>query len=207
MSLEKPKSKDDKVRCQWHGIEVPIYSNYHDTEWGVPKTDSYALFEKLILEGFQAGLSWLTILRKRENFRKGFAGFQPERMARFSEQDLTRLMADPGIVRNRAKIEASVANAKAFLEISEAENFAHFIWSFVDGQPIQNKFKSFAEIPAETPLSKRISKELKFRGFRFVGPTTVYAFMQSVGMVNDHLLSCHRHEPCAKLQARVRLPK
>lgn len=196
----------DLVRCPWPGIETDIYATYHDTEWGVPKLDDRALFEKLVLEGFQAGLSWLTILRKRENFRRGFAGFDPEKLARFGEREMSRLMDDSGIIRNRAKIEAAVGNAKAFLTIAEKEDFAALLWGFVDGKPIANRFKSFSEVPASTEISKSMSKELKARGFRFVGPTTLYAFMQSVGMVNDHLVSCHRHGPCAKLQARVKLP-
>lgn len=196
-----------KPRCPWPGIETDIYAAYHDTEWGVPKLDDRALFEKLILEGFQAGLSWLTILRKRENFRAAFAGFDPKSIARFNQDDVARLMNDTGIVRNRAKIEAAILNAKAFLAIAEKQSFARLLWGFLeDGKPLQHRRTSFAEVPAETPLSKRMSKELKARGFRFVGPTTLYAFMQSVGMVNDHLVTCHRHESCAKLQLRVKLP-
>lgn len=192
-------------RCPWAGIETDIYANYHDTEWGVPQIDDRALFEKLVLEGFQAGLSWLTILRKRENFRSAFARFDPQRMARFGRKQEERLMADTGIVRNRAKISAAIANAQAFLEIAEKEGFTGFLWGFLDGRPIVNRWRSIAEVPAQTALSQRISKELKQRGFCFIGPTTVYAFMQSVGMVNDHLVSCHRHQVCADLQAQVRL--
>ena len=194
------------VRCPWPGIEAEIYANYHDTEWGVPKLGERDLFEKLNLEGFQAGLSWLTILRKRENFRTAFAGFDVERLARFGEKDIVRLMGDVGIVRNRAKIEAAIANAQAFLNIAEQESFSGFLWGFLDNGPIANRWRTFSEIPAQTELSKWISVELKRRGFRFVGPTTVYAFMQSVGMVNDHLVGCHRHRPCAQLQAEVKLP-
>jgi len=194
------------VRCPWPGIEAEIYANYHDTEWGVPKLGERDLFEKLNLEGFQAGLSWLTILRKRENFRTAFAGFDVERLARFGEKDIARLMGDAGIVRNRAKIEAAIANAQAFLNIAEQESFSGFLWGFLDNGPIANRWRTFSEIPAQTELSKWISVELKRRGFRFVGPTTVYAFMQSVGMVNDHLVGCHRHRPCAQLQAQVKLP-
>ncbi|KUO63969.1 MAG: DNA-3-methyladenine glycosylase [Alphaproteobacteria bacterium BRH_c36] len=200
------RQKPPPVRCPWPGIEADIYAAYHDTEWGVPKLDDRALFEKLVLEGFQAGLSWLTILHKRENFRSGFAGFDPEKLARFTENDIARLMADTGVVRNRAKIEAAVLNAKAFLEVSEKESFAHLLWGFLENGPINNRCDTSADVPAETLLSKKMSKALKARGFRFVGPTTLYAFMQSVGMVNDHLVSCHRHEPCAKLQQRVKLP-
>ncbi len=194
------------VRCPWPGIEAEIYANYHDTEWGVPKLGERDLFEKLNLEGFQAGLSWLTILRKRENFRTAFAGFDVERLARFGEKDIVRLMGDVGIVRNRAKIEAAIANAQAFLNIAEQESFSGFLWGFLDNGPIANRWRTFSEIPAQTELSKWISVELKRRGFRFVGPTTVYAFMQSVGMVNDHLVGCHRHRPCAQLQAQVKPP-
>lgn len=194
------------VRCPWPGIEAEIYANYHDTEWGVPKLGERDLFEKLNLEGFQAGLSWLTILRKRENFRTAFAGFDVERLARFGEKDIARLMGDAGIVRNRAKIEAAIGNAQAFLNIAEQESFSGFLWGFLDDGPVANRWRTFAKIPAQTELSKRISVELKRRGFRFVGPTAVYAFMQSVGMVNDHLVGCHRHRPCAQLQAQVKLP-
>ncbi len=194
------------VRCPWPGIEAEIYANYHDAEWGVPKLGERDLFEKLILEGFQAGLSWLTILRKRENFRTAFAGFDVERLARFGENDIARLMGDVGIVRNRAKIEAAIGNAQAFLNIAEQESFSRFLWGFLDNGPIANRWRTFSETPAQTELSKRISVELKRRGFRFVGPTTVYAFMQSVGMVTDHLVGCHRHRPCAQLQAMVKLP-
>jgi len=194
------------VRCPWPGIEAEIYANYHDTEWGVPKLGERDLFEKLNLEGFQAGLSWLTILRKRENFRTAFAGFDVERLARFGEKDIVRLMGDVGIVRNRAKIEAAIANAQAFLNIAEQESFSGFLWGFLDDGPVANRWRTFSKIPSQTELSKRISVELKRRGFRFVGPTTVYAFMQSVGMVNDHLVGCHRHRPCAQLQAQVKLP-
>lgn len=193
-------------RCPWPGIEAEIYANYHDTEWGVPKLGERDLFEKLNLEGFQAGLSWLTILRKRENFRTAFAGFDVERLARFGEKDIARLMGDAGIVRNRAKIEAAIGNAQAFLNIAERESFSGFIWGFLDDGPVANRWRTFSKIPSQTELSKRISVELKRRGFRFVGPTTVYAFMQSVGMVNDHLVGCHRHRPCAQLQAQVKLP-
>lgn len=195
------------VRCPWPGIEAEIYSEYHDTEWGVPKFDDRALFEKMLLEGFQAGLSWLTILRKRDNFRAAFAGFDAEVMARFGEDDVARLMSDAGIVRNRAKIEAAIDNARAFLRLSERQSFAAFLWGHLEDGPVVNAWRSFDEVPAQTPVSKRMSKALKSQGFRFVGPTTLYAFMQSVGMVNDHLVDCHRHGPCAKLQARVKLPR
>ena len=197
----------DPARCPWPGIEAEIYADYHDSEWGVPKLGDRELFEKLTLEGFQSGLSWLTILRKRENFRTAFAGFDVERIADFGEKDVARLMSDAGIVRNRAKIEATISNAQAFLQIAERQSFSALLWGFLDNGPIANRWRTFSEIPAQTALSKRISKELKARGFRFVGPTTAYAFMQSVGMVNDHLVACHRHQPCAKLQAGVKLPE
>jgi len=186
-------------RCGWVGSE-PIYIAYHDQEWGVPNGDSQALFEKIILEGFQAGLSWITILRKREHFRAVFDGFDAEKMARYGSEKIAALLADPGIVRNRLKVQAAVANAQACLALSERQSLAGFLWDFVDGAPIQNNFRTLADIPGETPLSRSISKALKARGFRFVGPTTVYAMMQSVGMVNDHLTGCHRHAVCATMR-------
>lgn len=193
------------VRCPWAGDDIE-YRRYHDEEWGVPLTADGALFEKLVLEGFQAGLSWLTILRKRENFRRAFARFDAERIARFKKSDVGRLMKDEGIIRNRAKIEATIDNAKAYAKLSGRTSLKEFLWGFLDNGPVQNRHKTMSDIPAETETSKRISKALKAEGFRFVGPTTVYAFMQSAGMVNDHLLSCHRYGPCAKLQlAKVKL--
>jgi DNA-3-methyladenine glycosylase I len=194
------------TRCPWGGIADPLYERYHDEEWGVPKSDDRALFEKLVLEGFQSGLSWLTILKKRENFRRAFDEFDARRIARYGLKDVARLMADAGIVRNRAKIEATIANATALLALRERQSFASFVWSFVDGRPLANRFASFADIPAETELSKRLSKALKAQGFRFVGPTTVYSFMQAVGMTNDHLLTCHAHARCAKLQRTFTAP-
>jgi len=191
------------IRCPWVGIEDPEYARYHDEEWGVPKLDDRELFEKLVLEGFQSGLSWLTILKKRPNFRKAFDGFDAKRIASYSDDDIARLMSDAGIVRNRMKIEATISNACAFLELTSRQSFAEFLWGFVDGAPIINTHSSFAEVPPQTELSKRLSKALKAEGFRFVGPTTVYAFMQSVGMVNDHLVSCHRHAACAELQRAI----
>jgi len=189
---------DGLKRCGWPG-ENPLYIAYHDTEWGVPERDGRALFEKLLLDGFQAGLAWITILRKRDNFRAAFAGFDPEIMAGWGAADIERLMGDAGIVRNRAKIEASITNARVFLDIEAREGFAAYLWGFVDGEAIQNRFSSGSEIPAATPLATTISKDLKGRSFRFCGPTIVYAFMQAVGMVNDHLIDCHRHGPCAAL--------
>ncbi len=186
------------VRCPWPG-EDPLYVAYHDEEWGVPERDARALFEKLLLDGFQAGLSWITILRKREAFRRAFDGFDPERMARYRPARLARLMADPGIVRNRAKIAASVASARAFLRFREAEgSFARFLWGFVGGEPRVNRFRSVRQVPAETAESRAMSKALRERGFGFVGPTICYAFMQATGMVNDHLVTCFRHRELAR---------
>lgn len=196
----------EPVRCPWPGLSDPEYMRYHDTEWGVPHADDRAMFEKLILEGFQSGLSWLTILRKRDNFRRAFHGFDPERIARFGDKDIARLMDDPGIVRNRLKVEAAIDNARAFLALSERTNLAHFIWGFLDGRPIVNTYRRHGDVPGQTDLSVKISKALKKEGFRFVGPTTVYAFMQSSGLVNDHLVDCHRHAACAALQAKFRCP-
>jgi DNA-3-methyladenine glycosylase I len=189
---------DGKMRCPWPGTD-PLYVAYHDEEWGVPERDDRALFEKLLLDGFQAGLSWITILRKRDAFRAAFDGFEPQVMARYDEAKCAALMADAGIVRNRAKIEASVRSARAYLDLHEKHGFSHWLWRFTDGRPIQNRFRGMEEIPAETPLSKTISKELRAAGFNFVGPTIVYAFMQAVGMVNDHLVACYRHDEVAAL--------
>ncbi|NDK34858.1 DNA-3-methyladenine glycosylase I [Rhodovulum sulfidophilum] len=185
-------------RCGWCGSE-PIYVTYHDTEWGVPEYDSRALFEKLILDGFQAGLSWLIILRKREGFRAAFAGFDPEAIAGWGEADVARLLADPGIVRHRGKIEGTIGNARAWCEIEAREGFSDYLWRFVDGAPLQNDFASMAEVPAQTPRSQAMSKALKADGFKFCGPTIAYAFMQAVGMVNDHVLTCPRHAEVAAL--------
>ena len=192
------------ARCPWTGIADPLYTRYHDDEWGVPKTDDRALFEKLVLEGFQAGLSWLTILRKRESFRRAFHGFDAGRIVRYTDRDIARLMADAGIVRNRLKVEATIANARALLELQERTSLAAFLWGFVDGRPQINRHVSFKTVPAQTPISKAMSKALLTEGFRFVGPTTVYAFMQSTGMVNDHMVTCHRYEACAELQRRFK---
>jgi len=187
---------DDGIhRCPWCGSD-PIYVAYHDEEWGVPEFDDRALFEKLILDGFQAGLSWITILRKREAFRAAFDGFEPEIIARYDARKLRSLMQDEKIVRNGAKIEASVGNARAYLALREHQRFADYLWDFVDGKPKQNRFRSTAQIPAQTALAEKLSKDLRQKGFKFVGPTIVYAFMQAVGMVNDHLVRCHRHQSC-----------
>jgi DNA-3-methyladenine glycosylase I len=199
-------SGGEPVRCPWVGIADRDYVRYHDEEWGVPLGDERALFEKIVLEGFQSGLSWLTILKKRENFRRAFDGFDARRMARYGAKDIARLMGDPGIVRNRLKIEAAIANAQALLALGSATTLAAFLWGFLDGQPLINRHRSPKTIPAVSEISTAMSKGLKARGFRFVGPTTIYAFMQSAGMVNDHLISCHRHGPCAKLQRAFKLP-
>jgi DNA-3-methyladenine glycosylase I len=188
------------VRCTWAGTDLE-YQRYHDEEWGVPLQAERDIFEKLVLEGFQAGLSWITILRKRDNFRRAFHDFEPERVARYGAKDIARLMDDAGIVRNRAKIEATIDNAKTYLRLRQRTTLKDLLWDFLgDDGPVQNRMRAMTDIPAETELSKRISKSLKKEGFRFVGPTTVYAFMQSAGMVNDHLIDCFRHAACAKLQ-------
>jgi len=192
---------DGIVRCAWPGINDPVYARYHDTEWGVAKTRGRDLFEKLVLESFQAGLSWLTILKKRAAFRTAFADFGADTIARFDEHDTQRLLSDVGIVRNRAKIEATIANARAYLDLDAQQPFAEFVWSFVDFTPKINRYANHADIPAQTETSKALSRALKAKGFRFVGPTTAYALMQSAGLVNDHLVTCHRHEPCARLLA------
>lgn len=185
-------------RCGWCG-EDPLYVAYHDTEWGVPEYDGRALWEKLILDGFQAGLAWITILRKRDNFRAAFRGFDPQIIAGWGEAEVERLLADPGIVRHRGKIEAAIGNARAYLDIEAREGFSSFLWDTVGGRPIQNAFASLADVPAETDLSRKVSKALKIRGFRFCGPTIVYAWMQACGMVNAHLVTCPRHDQVARL--------
>jgi DNA-3-methyladenine glycosylase I len=177
------------TRCDWAGTD-PLYVAYHDDEWGVPMRDPHRLFELLCLEGAQAGLAWITILRKRDGYRAAFDGFDPVRMAAYTDADRERLMADAGIVRNRAKIDAFIGNARAVLEIND---FSELVWSFVDGAPVVNHWKTVEEIPATTPSSEHMSRELRRRGFRFVGPTICYAFMQSAGLVDDHLVSCFRH--------------
>jgi DNA-3-methyladenine glycosylase I len=190
---------DGLYRCPWPKLD-PLYVRYHDEEWGVPEYDDRALYEKLMLDGFQAGLSWITILRKRESFRRAFDGFEPAKIARYSPRKVEKLMQNAGIVRNRMKIEGAILSARAYLEVMESgEGFARLLWSFVGGQPKVNHFRSTSQVPAQTPLSLRISKELAGRGFKFCGPTIVYAFMQAVGMVNDHVVRCHRHAALAKL--------
>jgi DNA-3-methyladenine glycosylase I len=184
---------DGLPRCPWPGQD-PLYVAYHDREWGVPEYDDRALFEKLILDGFQAGLSWITILRKRDNFRRAFDGFEPAKIARYTPKKVERLMQDAGIVRNRLKIEGTILSARAWLDVMETgPGFSKLLWDFVDGRPKINHLRGIKQVPAATELSRKISKELAGRGFKFVGPTIVYAFMQAVGMVNDHLVTCHRH--------------
>lgn len=183
-------------RCGWVGSDL-LYEAYHDTEWGVPEFDSQALWEKLVLDGFQAGLSWITILRKREDFRDAFQGFDPHVIARWGDDDVTRLLGNPGIIRHRGKIEATITNARAWLTIEAETDFATYLWDHVGHSPLQNRWQSLADVPAQTDLSVKISKDLKKRGFKFCGPTIVYAFMQAVGMVNDHLVTCPRHAVCA----------
>ncbi len=201
-----PAEAGGVLRCTWPGMSDPVYQRYHDEEWGVPHADSLRHFEKLCLEGFQAGLSWLTILRKRDGFRRAFDRFEPERIARYGERDIVRLMSDPGIVRNRAKIEATIGNARAVLALAERVPLATFLWRFFPDGPQLHRRTGPATVPAETALSRTISKALKAEGFRFVGPTTVYAFMQSSGFVNDHLESCHRHAACERLMRAFRAP-
>ena len=189
------------ARCGWAGPE-PIYIEYHDTEWGVPEYDARTLWEKLILDGFQAGLSWITILKKRDNFRTAFAGFDPDVIAEWGEEDVTRLLADPGIIRHRGKIEATINNARVFQEINTREGFDHFLWKYFDGVALQNSWANQADVPPFTSLSTQISKDLKKEGFKFCGPTIVYAFLEATGLVNDHLVTCHRHAECAGLARR-----
>lgn len=176
-------------RCPWCGTD-PLYVAYHDEEWGVPETDSRSLWEMLILEGFQSGLSWITILRKRENFRAAFAGFAPDVIASWGDSEVARLLDNTGIIRSRLKIEATIQNARSYLKLEQDEGFSDFIWSYVEGRPIQNSYQSLSDIPSKTPLSETLSKDLKKRGFKFCGPTIAYAFMQAVGMVNDHVITC-----------------
>lgn len=195
-----PKSHSQPARCTWPLKGNALYLEYHDREWGVPAWDDRTQFEFLILEGAQAGLSWSTILNKREGYRAAFAGFDPERIARFGKRDIARLMKDAGIVRNRLKIEAAIGNAQAYLRLREQHgSFADYMWSFVGGKPIQNKFKDTKQIPATSPESDALSKDLKKRGFRFVGSTIIYAHMQATGMVNDHLVGCFRYRACREL--------
>ena len=196
---------DGLTRCVWATTD-PLYVAYHDEEWGVPEFDDRALYEKLMLDGFQAGLSWITILRKRDNFRRAFDDFQPDKIARYSDKKIHALMNDAGIVRNRAKIEGAILSARSWLKIQEeSDGFSKFLWDFMDGTPKVNAFKTTASVPASTPLSVKMSKELASRGFKFVGPTIVYAFMQATGMVNDHLVTCFCHETCSGKRRAPRL--
>jgi len=191
------EQRDD--RCRWANPADALYVAYHDTEWGVPEYDSRALWEKLVLDGFQAGLSWITILRKRDAFRAAFAGFDPEIVANFGEADRERLMANAGIVRSYAKIDAAIQGARRYLEMRDrGEDFAPFLWGLVGGSPVQNVWLSAADVPASTPVSEDMARALKAKGFKFCGPVIVYAFMQAVGMVNDHVLGCFRHAQLAR---------
>ena len=192
--------KSELVRCAWSHKE-PIYVAYHDEEWGVPEFDARALYEKLVLDGFQAGLAWITILRKRENFRRAFDGFDPHRIARYEQRKVESLLQDAGIIRSRAKINAAIQAARLWLEIEEKEpgGFSELIWKHVDGKPVQHRYRRMADIPAQTSMSEALARELKQRGFNFCGPVIVYAFAQAIGMVNDHLVSCHRYAACARL--------
>jgi DNA-3-methyladenine glycosylase I len=196
--------EDGRRRCPWPGHD-PLYVAYHDEEWGVPEWDDRALFEKLILDGFQAGLSWITILRKRDAFRAAFDGFKPEKIARYDEAKIAALMQNPGIVRNRAKIVAAIALARIFLDLKPQGGFARHLWSFVGDRPLQNARRSMHEMAAQTEVSEAIAKDLRARGGNFVGPTIVYAFMQATGMVNDHLVTCFCHEACGAKRRAPRL--
>lgn len=193
---------DGCPRCWWAGLD-PLYVAYHDTEWGVPERDGRALYEKLILDGFQAGLSWITILRRRDGFREAFAGFEPDRIARFTEADVERLMGDTRIIRNRRKIVGAIDGARAWLRIEERGSFSDFLWRFLDGRPMQGTARARGDIQTQTPVSRTIGAALKAEGFSFCGPVIVHAFMQATGMINDHLVSCHRHGPCAELGRQV----
>jgi DNA-3-methyladenine glycosylase I len=187
-------------RCQWVNPADALYVAYHDSEWGVPEYDSRALWEKLVLDGFQAGLAWITILKKREGFRAAFAGFNPEVVARYGEADRARLMADAGIIRSNAKIDATISGARAWLDMRErGEDFSAFLWAFVGGKPVQNRWREIGQVPAQTPVAAEMAKALKAKGFKFCGPVITYAFMQAVGMVNDHVTGCFRHPAVARL--------
>ena len=193
----------DESRCGWARTELSI--PYHDREWGVPSRDDRTLFEHLLLDCAQAGLSWEIMLRKREGYRRAFAGFDPEKVARFNRRSVERLLEDSGIVRNRMKIESAIGNARAYLDVQdESGSFADYLWEFVDGEPVQNRWRKIEQIPARTPLAETVSKDLKGRGFSFVGPTIVYAFLQATGVVNDHLVGCFRHAECARLAGKRR---
>lgn len=198
--MTAPTTPDLRPRCGWVTLSEPVYVAYHDEEWGVPLTDERALFESMILDGAQAGLSWLTILKRREGYRRAFAGFDAERIARWGEAEIASRLADPGIIRNRAKVRSAVTNARAYLALRESGGtLAGLLWSFVDGVPRQNRRAALGDLPAETDESRAMSKELRRRGFSFVGPTICYAFMQAAGLVNDHTLDCFRHDEVAAL--------
>lgn len=189
----------NKERCPWCGTD-PLYVHYHDTVWGRPERDDQALFEKLCLDGQQAGLSWITILRKQESYRAAYDGFDAERIIQYGDEKIAELLSDPGVIRNRLKVHSIIKNARGYLDIRENEgSFSDFLWSFVDGSPVQNRWASMSEVPVSTVESEAMSKALKRRGFTFVGPTIVYAFMQATGMVNDHLIHCPQHQACQKL--------
>jgi DNA-3-methyladenine glycosylase I len=192
---------DEPIRCGWRGMAgVPIYEAYHDTEWGVPEYDSRALWEKLLLDGFQAGLSWITILKKREAFRAAFDNFDPEKVARYGEADRARLMADAGIIRSNGKIDAAISGARIYLDLRDkGEDLSTLLWGFTGGKPLQNGFDSGAQVPAQTPLAVDMAKALKARGYKYCGPVIVYAFMQAVGIVNDHLTCCFRHDEVRRM--------
>jgi DNA-3-methyladenine glycosylase I len=207
MAVKKASRTRSVTRCFWAGDD-PLYMKYHDTEWGVPVHDDRVLFEFLLLEGAQAGLSWITVLRKREAYRKAFADFDPKRIARFTPKKLESLMQNPGIIRNRLKIESAVKNARAFLRVqAEFGSFAKYQWSFVGGAPLQNAVRARKDVPARTAISDALSKDLKKRGFNFVGSTIIYAHMQAVGMVNDHTLDCFRHDKLASKNKHTSQPK
>lgn len=190
---------EDPNRCPWCGTD-PLYVHYHDTVWGRPEYDEYALFEKLCLDGQQAGLSWITILRKQQGYREAYDHFDPQQIARYADRKVEELLANPAIIRNRLKVRSIIRNARSFLELKEqGRDFSEFLWDFVDGRPIQNRWQAFADVPVTTAEAEAMSRELKKAGFNFVGPTIVYAFMQATGMVNDHLVGCPQHEICRKL--------
>jgi DNA-3-methyladenine glycosylase I len=197
--MTRSTRKDEPIiRCGWV-TDDPIYQAYHDTEWGVPEHDDRRLYEKLVLDGAQAGLSWITILKRREGYRRAFEGFDPERIAKYNDRDLARLMVDPGVIRNRLKLESAIGNARALLALQNAgRTLDEVLWDFVDGHTKQNQRKSLRDVPAETAESKALSKDLRRLGFSFVGPTIIYAFMQAIGMVNDHVTDCFRHKDCLK---------
>lgn len=189
----------DNLRCEWVLADDPLYIRYHDEEWGVPLYDSRALFEKLILDGFQAGLSWRTILHKRDNFIQAFEGFEPEKIAAYGDTEIEKLLQNEGIIRSAAKIKATIGNARAWLKMQEEQEFSDYLWDYVGGKPILNQYEKMSDLPAKTEISEKLSKNLKKRGFKFCGPVIVYAFMQAVGMVNDHELSCPRYQACKAL--------